>query len=68
MEGGTAVTCTGSGDCTASPHIHGCYADRDGDCERPFEHEPFGVSCSLAWRPYCGCWRTRLLDGFEVSS
>lgn len=29
--------CTGAGDCTASPHMHGCYADR-GDCDRPGEH------------------------------
>lgn len=29
--------CTGDGDCSASPHIHGCYADR-GDCDRPGEH------------------------------
>lgn len=47
--------CTGAGDCTASPHIHGCYVDREGDCDRPQEHEPYGVSCSVAWRPYCGC-------------
>lgn len=29
--------CTGAWSCTASPHIHGCYADR-GDCDRPGEH------------------------------
>ncbi len=40
--------CDGSGSCKASPHVHGCYADR-GDCEAPQEHvEPADPLYNLA--------------------
>jgi hypothetical protein len=29
--------CDGSGNCTATKHIHGCFADR-GNCDTPGEH------------------------------
>lgn len=30
--------CTGAGDCPATAHTHGCYADTEGHCEYPEEH------------------------------
>ena len=30
--------CTGAGDCPATAHTHGCYADTKGHCEHPEEH------------------------------
>jgi hypothetical protein len=29
--------CTGDPDCTATKHLHGCFADA-GNCDRPGEH------------------------------
>ncbi|WP_238840781.1 hypothetical protein [Prescottella equi] len=33
--------CTGAGDCDASPHEHGCFADT-GDCDDPSDHPDSG--------------------------
>ncbi|NKR52956.1 hypothetical protein GS481_02355 [Rhodococcus hoagii] len=33
--------CTGAGDCEASPHEHGCFADT-GDCDDPGDHPDSG--------------------------
>ncbi|MBM4653839.1 hypothetical protein GS462_26490 [Rhodococcus hoagii] len=33
--------CTGAGDCEASPHVHGCFADI-GDCDDPGDHPDSG--------------------------
>jgi len=30
--------CTGAGNCPATAHTHGCYADTEGHCEHPEEH------------------------------
>lgn len=38
-----AWACTGDSACTASPHMHGCFADR-GDCDQPSEHRAAPVS------------------------
>ncbi|OQQ23344.1 hypothetical protein A6411_23835 [Prescottella equi] len=40
-EASAGAQCTGAGDCEASPHIHGCFADK-GDCEEPGEHPDSG--------------------------
>ncbi len=32
-------SCTGADDCTAPLHVHGCYADLNGPCDNPGDHE-----------------------------
>lgn len=34
-----SLTCTGDHFCEASPHVHGCFADWQGDCDDPTDHE-----------------------------
>ena len=52
------ASCDGSGRCSASRHVHGCFADVDGStCDDPGDHAaascPTGcISCQMAGR----CW------------